>query len=206
MPEVVSIRTKNPGAMWPNAIATQFGSTSHEDLRDGNKAAIFPTFEQGAAAQFALWAKNYSGMTLQAAIYKWSGHNSSSAYANFLAQKLGGLGMETVITRSFLASRDGRAFMAAQAQWEAGKPYPMTDAQWAKGQELAFGVVKLPPPPDVEPVPLPKPKASPHVAAGAVVAAGTVAATQASNVTEIVLILCAVVAIGIGIYVFSHRS
>jgi hypothetical protein len=168
MPEVVSIRTKNPGAMWPCAIATQFGSTSHEDLRDGNKAAIFPTFEQGAAAQFALWAKNYSGMTLQAAIYKWSGHNSSSEYATFLAQKLGSIRLDTVITRSFLASFNGRAFMKAQAQWEAGKPYPMTDAQWAKAQELAFGVAKIPPPPDIEPVP---PKPGKHVTTGAAGAA-----------------------------------
>lgn len=205
MPEVVSIRTKNPGAMWPNAIATQFGSSSHEDLKDGNKAAIFPTFEQGAAAQFALWAKNYSGMTLQAAIYKWSGHNSSGAYADFLARHVPGLSMSTVITRSFLASQHGRSFMAAQAQWEAGKPYPMTDDQWAKGQELAFGVAKPAPlPPDVEPS---KPAApAKHVAAGAVVAAGTAVATQASNTTEIVLIVISVVVVAVGIYVFSHRS
>jgi hypothetical protein len=165
MTEVVSIRTKNPGAMWPCAIATQFGSTSHEDLRDGNKAAIFPTFEQGAAAQFALWAKNYSGMTLQSAIYKWSGHNSSSAYAQSLSLRVPGLLMSTIITRSFLASQQGRKFMAAQAQWEAGKPYPMTDAQWAKAQELAFGVAKILPPPDIEPVP-PKSGANKHTAAG----------------------------------------
>jgi hypothetical protein len=145
-------------------------------------------------------------MTLQAAIYKWSGHNSSGAYADFLSRHVPGLSMSTVITRSFLASAQGRKFMAAQAQWEAGKPYPMTDDQWAKGQELAFGIAKLPPPPDVEPIPLPRSKPSPHVAAGALVVAGTAAATQATNVTEIVLIAVAVVAIAIGIYWFSHRS
>lgn len=163
MTEPVSIRTKNPGAMWPGAIATQFGSVSHENLKDGNQAAIFPTFEQGAAAQFALWAgSGYVGKTLAAAIKKWSGGNSSPEYAAFLKRHVPSLDMDTVITRSLLASDQGRAFMKAQAQWEAGKPYPMTDAQWQKAQALAFGMPKpLPPPPDIEPVhPAIKPAAS----------------------------------------------
>ena len=73
MPEPVSIRTKNPGAMWPCEIATRFGSTTFEQLNDGqgNKAAIFPTFEQGGAAQFALWAKKFTGLRLSQAIFMW---------------------------------------------------------------------------------------------------------------------------------------
>lgn len=162
----VSIRTKNPGAMWPCAIATHFGSTQCEQLNDAqrNKAAIFPTFEQGGAAQFALWAKKYSDMRLSAAIYMWSGHNSSPAYAAFLVTHVPGLSMNVVLTREFFTSELGRKFMAAQAQWEAGQPYPMTDAQWIKAQQLAFGtakpVVPIPPPPDIpkpEPVPQPAP-------------------------------------------------
>jgi hypothetical protein len=170
MGDPVSIRTKNPGAMWPCAIATQFGSVSYENLTDGNKAAIFPTFEQGAAAQFALWAKNYSGMTLQAAIYRWSGHNSSSEYATALARDVPGLSMSTTITRSFLAGPLGRQFMKAQAKWEAGRVYPMTDDQWSKAQELAFGAAKVPPPPDIEPIP-PKVKKNSHATTGAAGAA-----------------------------------
>lgn len=140
----VAIRTKNPGAMWPGPVATRFGSTQYENLKDGNKAAIFPTFEQGAAAQFYLWATKYSGMTLEDAIYKWSGHNSSPQYAAFLAKKVPGLSMKKVITKSFLASADGLKFMKAQAQWETGQPFPMTDAQWKRGQEIAFNKVPLP--------------------------------------------------------------
>jgi hypothetical protein len=30
--------------------------------------------------------------------------------------------------------------MKAQAQWEAGKPYPMTDAEWRQAQAMVFPV------------------------------------------------------------------
>lgn len=151
----VSIRCKNPGAMWPCALATQFGSTSREMLKDAqhNQAAIFPTFEQGGAAQFALWAKNYTGKTLREAIEKWSGHNSSQEYAAQLAHHIPGLAMSTVISKGFLCSPHGLQFMKLQAQWEAGQPYPMTDAQWAKAQELAFGAST-----DLSKVPTPMPR------------------------------------------------
>lgn len=135
----VAIRTKNPGAMWPGPASKKFGSTKHENLKDGNKAAIFDTFEQGAAAQFHLWARNYAGMILSEAIKKWSGHNSSAAYAAFM-QKHVGIKMDQVVTKRFLASPEGLKFMKAQAHWETGKPYPMTDAQWKAGQDMAFGV------------------------------------------------------------------
>lgn len=164
-----SIRTKNPSAMWPGPIATRYGSTGHENLNDGegNKIAIFPTFEQGGAAQFALWnSAGYKGKTLQDAIEKWSGHNSSAAYARSLAEHIPGLSLNTFITTGFLSSPNGLKFMKLQAEWEAGRPYPMTDAQWIKAQELAFGrVAPLPPPPDV-----PKPEPTQPAASGFFVA------------------------------------
>jgi hypothetical protein len=137
-----SIRTKNPSAMWPGSISKRFGSTEYETLHDSqnNKIAIFPTVEQGAAAQFALWAsKGYLGLTLRNAIYKWSGHNSATAYAKSLADHIPGLSLDTVITIPFLRSDSGWKFMKLQAQWEAGRVYPMTDAQWQAAQKLAFG-------------------------------------------------------------------
>ncbi len=153
--EPVSIRTKNPGAMWPGSVATKFGSKEWIPCGGNNKCAVFPTFEQGAAAQFYLWFKSYSGMTLQAAIYKWSGHNSSDAYANFLTKHVPGLRMDDTITVDFLSSPKGLAFMKAQAQWEAGKPYPMTDDQWRRGQFIAFGKHDKP---HIEPTPEPTPE------------------------------------------------
>jgi hypothetical protein len=137
--------------MWPGPVSKKFGSTRHENLKDGNKAAIFDTYEQGAAAQFHLWSRNYAGMILSEAIKKWSGHNSSAAYAAFM-QKHVGIRMDQVVTKKFLSSPEGLKFMKAQAHWETGKPYPMTDEQWKAGQDMAFGVQ-----PEAKPVPAPAP-------------------------------------------------
>lgn len=137
-----SIRYKNPGAQWPGARATKWGSTSYVTLDDGqgNKIAVFPTFVQGAAAQFDLWASNYTGMTLKAAIDKWSGHNSPASYVAFL-EKNTGISINTKVTKALLASPAGWKLLKAQSRWEAGQPIPMTDAEWQLAQTKVFGPV-----------------------------------------------------------------
>lgn len=139
--EAAAIRYKNPGAQWDGKIAKKWGSTGTTILKDGqnNHIAEFPTYVQGAAAQFDLWKTNYSGMTLNAATTKWSGGNSSPAYISFLTKKVPGLTKDTVITKDYLAGPKGLALMKAQAQWEAGKVYPMTDAEWVEAQKKVFG-------------------------------------------------------------------
>jgi len=137
--EPASIRYKNPGAMWGGRRANKWGAVSDVVLKDGqaNHIAVFPNFVQGAAAQFDLWRAAYTGMSLGAAIRKWSGGNSSSAYMKFLNQRTGIKSLDT-ITVELLAGPKGLALMKAQAQWEAGKPYPMTDAQWEEAQRMVF--------------------------------------------------------------------
>ena len=139
MIEPASIRYKNPGAMWGGKHANKWGAVSDVVLKDGqaNHIAVFTDFVHGAAAQFALWKAGYCNMTLAAAIKKWSGHNSSAAYMAFLGKHVG-IGPATRITPAVLASPKGLALMKAQAQWEAGKPYPLTDAQWAEAQSRVF--------------------------------------------------------------------
>src|SRR6201996_6444028 len=131
MAEVASIRSNNPGAMWGgNAISRRWGETEHVALHDGlgqgNQIAVFPDVIHGAAAQFDLWRSNYCDMTLAAAIKKWSGGNSSNTYMNFLSTRTQ-LTHSSMITREVLAGPIGLKLMKAQAQWEAGKPYPITD-------------------------------------------------------------------------------
>ena len=140
MSDPASIRYKNPGAMWPGARATKWGSTQSVTLNDGqgNKIAVFPTFVQGAAAQFDLWASNYTGMTLKAAMDKWSGHNRPAAYVSYL-EKNTGVDIDTKVTRELLASPAGWKLLKAQSRWEAGKPIPMTDAEWQQAQGMVFG-------------------------------------------------------------------
>jgi hypothetical protein len=177
MSDPASIRYKNPGAMWPGVRATKWGSTNYVTLNDGqgNKIAVFPTFVQGAAAQFDLWASNYTGMTLRAAIDKWSGHNSPSSYVSFL-EKNTGVGINTKVTRELLASPAGWKLLKAQSRWEAGKPIPMTDAEWIQAQTMVFGGA-----PAARPAPAPSPaapkaKPSPPPAAPAASKAGFAAA------------------------------
>lgn len=149
-----SIRYNNPGAMWGgNAISKRWGATANIALADGlgqgNTIADFPDVVSGAAAQFDLWRTGYTNMTLDAAIRKWSGGNSSSAYMNFLTGKTG-LTSSSMITLALLQSATGLALLKAQAQWEAGKPYPMSDAQWGEAQAKVFPSVK-PAPVSVQP-------------------------------------------------------
>lgn len=137
-----SIRSNNPGAMWGgNAISKRWGETKSEALNDGtgqhNTIAHFPSAVNGAAAQFDLWRKSYCNMTLTSAIRKWSGGNSVAAYVIFL-ETYGKVGATEKITLGLLAGPRGIDLMKAQARWEAGQPYPMTDKEWEKAQELVF--------------------------------------------------------------------
>jgi len=132
-----SIRTNNPGAQWMGPTARQFGASTSEGLSGGNNAAVFPNPQSGAAAQFALWRGNYTGMPLSSAINKWSGGNSPQGYTDFVARQ-SGLSPNTVLTPEVLASPQGIALMKAQAQWEAGRPYPMTDDQWSQAQTMGL--------------------------------------------------------------------
>lgn len=144
--EPASIRYNNPGAMWGgNALARKWGATANIPLADGtgqgNTIAFFPSKVRGAAAQFDLWrsSKNYRGKPLAQAIRTWSGGNHVSSYLAFLKKRVYGLADDTVVgVDSYLGSPYGIAFMKAQAWHEAGKPYPMSDAEWAEGQRLAL--------------------------------------------------------------------
>lgn len=156
MTEPASIRYKNPGAMWGGSRANKWGAVDDIVLKDGqsNHIAVFPTTVQGAAAQFDLWRAAYTGLSLQAAIAKWSGGNSSATYMKFLTGKTG-IAAGDRITETMLASPKGLALMKAQAQWEAGRAYPMTDAEWQQAQAMVFKGAPAPQPVEVAKVELP---------------------------------------------------
>lgn len=138
MSDPASIRTNNPGAQWFGPVAQGYGATGSIPLPGGNNAASFPDPVSGAAAQFALLGNRYTNMPLSAAIAKWSGGNSSPAYAAFLGKQTG-LSPDAVLTKDLLAGPQGLALAKAQAHWEAGKPFPMSDEQWQQAQARAFG-------------------------------------------------------------------
>lgn len=169
--EPAALRYNNPGAQWDGPIAKRWGSTQHVVLADGqgNHIAIFPTKVQGACAQMDLWRSRYTGLTLQAAVTKWCGGNFPAAYMNFLELKTG-INRTEPVTAAFLASELGLKLMKAQAQWEAGKPYPMTDAEWRQAQAAVFRGGKL----------ANTPTSTKVVTSGGVGAGTVVAAQQAS--------------------------
>lgn len=134
-----SIRYNNPGAQYPGPSARKFGSVGTEIIGGGHKIAVFDDPVKGAAAQFDLLKRGYTGLTLGEAIRKWSGGNSSPAYANAVANATG-VPLDTVLTKSMI---DNPAFAVpfakASASWEAGRDYPMSDEQWIAAHSMASG-------------------------------------------------------------------
>jgi hypothetical protein len=135
-----SIRFNNPGAQYPGPSARKFGSIGTEVIGGGHKIAVFDDPVRGAAAQFDLLDRGYAGMTLGQAIQKWSGGNSSPAYASHIS-KATGIPLDSKLTPEMLRDPNVAVpFAKASADWEAGGKYPMTDEQWKAAHAMAFGV------------------------------------------------------------------
>lgn len=146
--EPASIRYKNPGAMWGNALAIKWGAdkkavTLNDGKGQGNNIAVFPTFVQGICAQLDLWrtSKNYKNKRFADAIAIWSGHNSVPSYIAFCQARVPGLTEGTIMDDAFWKSPMGVAFLKAQAGHEAGKVYPAPDEDWLTAQKRVFSGV-----------------------------------------------------------------
>lgn len=145
MTEPASIRFKNPGAMWGNALAIKWGAARkavilHDGKGQGNNIAVFPSFVQGICAQLDLWrtSKNYRNKRFEDAIAIWSGHNEVESYIAFVLKRVPGMTRKTVMNDTFWRSSKGIAFLKAQAWHEAGKRYPAPDADWIEAQRRVF--------------------------------------------------------------------
>jgi hypothetical protein len=135
-----SIRTNNPGAMWPGQSSAQFGSTTHQNVSGGNKIAVFDDPVNGAAAHFDLLSKHYAGMPLAAAIAKWSNASGNDLHGYiYQVAKDTGLAADQMLTQDLLRSPYGIAIAKSMAKYEAGRAYPMSDDQWQQAQSRAFG-------------------------------------------------------------------
>ncbi len=137
-----SIRNNNPGAMYPGPSSRKFGATSFETLRskDGvHKIATFPTSVHGAAAQFDLLARDYTGVSLERAITRWCGGFYAPTYLKVLRDRAD-VSAETVLTKAMLADHDFAIPLAKAMAWqEAGCDYPMKEEDWLEAHQMAFG-------------------------------------------------------------------
>lgn len=142
--EPASIRFKNPGAMWGNALAKKWGSTQtvtlHDGLGQGNNIAVFPTYVQGISAQLDLWrtSPHYKNKRFADAIAIWSGHNHVESYIAYVLARVPGMTRDTVMNDSFWRGPMGVGFLKAQAGHEAGKPYPAEPGDWLEAQKKVF--------------------------------------------------------------------
>lgn len=137
-----SIRNNNPGACYPGPSSKKFGSTSYETLRskDGvHKIATFPTSVHGAAAQFDLLNRAYTGMTLEKAIEKWCGNYYAAIYLKVLKDRAA-VEPDAVLTKGMMADHEIAVPIAKAMAWqEAGCDYPMSDADWREAHQMALG-------------------------------------------------------------------
>jgi len=181
-----SIRNNNPGAMEPGPSSKRFGSTSHEVLRwkgpDGktktNRIATFATPQHGAAAQFHLLSRKYTGKPLAKAVETWCGGYWSGEYAGRV-EKACGLKGTDILTREIVADAARAIPIAkAMARTEAGREFPLDDEGWRTAHAMAFGDGMAPAPSPDNDVPFPKPEAT----ARETVAAATKAVTAATTV------------------------
>jgi hypothetical protein len=125
-----SIRYNNPGAQWPSKAAAKFGQIGFGWLNDGqgNKIARFPHPVNGAAANFDLLYRNYTGLKIGEAGKKWTGNNSFG---------VPGYDPNTVLTEDMLNDpTTAIAFMKAIAEREAGRKNTLTDEQWLYAYQM----------------------------------------------------------------------
>lgn len=192
--EPASIRYKNPGAMWGNALAIKWGAakkavTLNDGKGQGNNIAVFPTFVQGICAQMDLWrtSKNYRNKKFEDAIAIWCGHNSTESYISFVTARVPGMTRDTVMDDAFWRGSMAIGFLKAQAGHEAGKVYPAPDGDWIEAQKRVLSGV---------------PTSNTVKKAAASVTAGVVPAVAAGTQGGLSFLTALLIGLGIALVVF----
>jgi hypothetical protein len=140
-----SIRNNNPGAQNVGPVSEHFGAVGSETITGNNQIATFPTPVHGAAAMFALADRSYAGMRLSDAVWRWSGKSSDAPGYTATVSRETGIAPDAVITPEMLRGPQGIQLAKAMSRVEAGRDFPMSDAQWQQAQSAAFGNVALAP-------------------------------------------------------------
>lgn len=126
--EPASFRYNNPGAQYPSAEAARFGQTGYGIIGGGHKIARFPSPVNGAAANFDLLYRKYTGMTIGAAGKKWTGANGFG---------VPGYDSNAILTKQMLDDPEQAiALLKAIAGRESGRGNNLTEDQWRQAHRM----------------------------------------------------------------------
>ncbi|WP_201841428.1 peptidoglycan-binding domain-containing protein [Microvirga zambiensis] len=126
--EPASFRYNNPGAQYPSAEAARFGQTGYGIIGSGHKIARFPSPVNGAAANFDLLYRKYTGMTIGAAGKKWTGANGFG---------VPGYDPNAILTKQMLDDPEQAiALLKAIASRESGHGNNLTEDQWRQAHRM----------------------------------------------------------------------
>lgn len=123
-----SFRYNNPGAQYPSQRAALFGQIGFGIIGGGHKIARFPSPVNGAAANFDLLYRNYTGMQIGAAGQKWTGANGFG---------VPGYDSNATLTKEMLEDpASAIALLKAIAHRESGSGNNLTDEQWRQAHRM----------------------------------------------------------------------
>lgn len=126
--EPASFRYNNPGAQYPSAQAARFGQIGYGIIGGGHKIARFPSPVNGAAANFDLLYRNYTGMTIGDAGKKWTGAHGFG---------VPGYNPNSTLTKHMVDDlRQAIDLLKAIAHRESGKGNNLTEEQWRQAHRM----------------------------------------------------------------------
>jgi hypothetical protein len=124
-----SFRYSNPGAQFPSKEAAKFGQLGYGLIDNGRfKIALFPNPVNGAASNFDLLNRGYTGMSIGAAGTKWTGGNGFG---------VPGYDPNTILTKDLLNDQTKAiALLKAIASRESGRGNNLTEEQWRQAHDM----------------------------------------------------------------------
>lgn len=112
-----SIRYNNPGAAYPSKADEKYGIEGYGIIGGGHKIGKFPTPVHGLAANFDLFSRNYTGLTVKEAVRKWRGGNGGLEVPK-------GIDPNTKITKDQINDKEFMlSLFRGMAKHEAGKDH-----------------------------------------------------------------------------------
>ncbi len=126
--EPASFRYDNPGAQYPSVEAAAFGQTGYGIIGGGLKIARFPSPVNGAASNFDLLNRDYTGMTIGAAGRKWTGAHGFG---------VPGYDPNSMLTKQMVDDpSQAIPLLKAIANRESGRGNNLTEEQWRQAHQM----------------------------------------------------------------------